>query len=128
VESSATQEIKVHSQRHCLTLSNEEMTRIQDDIAVSIPLDAGIHLIKLRHNPVEPPQAMNHHEPSVLFWIYGGPVINRSTDTEVTATWASLQGYEDVLALDVKNSAKLCALFLDTEVKAGKLLLSVAKI
>jgi hypothetical protein len=127
VEISTTQELKVHSQRNCLALSTEDMRRIQDEVAVSIPLETGIHLIKLRQNVTSTATA-SEPEPSVLLWIYGGPVINRSTDAEVTATWASLQGYEDVLALDVKQTANLCALFIDTAAKTGQLSLSVAKI
>jgi hypothetical protein len=130
VEASTTQakhvqELKVHSQQNCLALSMDEMQRIENNASVSISLDPGIHLIKLRQEMADSSPTL---EPAVMFWIYGGSVINRSTDTEVTQTWTSLQGYDDVLALDVKQSAQLCALFFGTESHPGQLSLSVAKL
>lgn len=128
-----TTEIKVHSQRQCLALTPEEMRRLQEESSVSIPLDPGIYLIKLRQDTSIPigddlRSVGDHREPAAMFWIYGGPVINKSTDVEVNATWASLQGYDDVLALDVKRPSNICALLFDTQVSSGQLSLSVAKV
>jgi hypothetical protein len=102
------------------------MQRIENGASVAISLDPGIHLIKLRQETGTTSNA--NLEPAVMFWIFGGTVINRSTDIEVTQTWASLQGYDDVLALDVKQPAQLRALFLGTESYPGQLSLSVAKL
>jgi hypothetical protein len=120
-----TTEIKVHSQRQCLALTPAEMRHLQEEVSVSIPLDPGIYLLKLRQDTTVP---IGNREPAAMFWIYGGPVINKSTDVEVNATWASLQGYDDVLALDVKRPSNICALLFDTQVSSGQLSLSVAKV
>jgi hypothetical protein len=125
VQEIKVQELKVHSQRNCFAFTTEQMRRIQEEIGTSIVLEPGINLVKLRPST----DAANHPEPSVMLWIYGGPVINQATDVEVTATWASLQGYEDLLSLDVKGRAHLCALFLDTALPvAGAVEISVARI
>jgi hypothetical protein len=130
VQEIKVQELKVQSQRNCFAFTGEQMRRIQEETAVSIVLEPGINLVKLRPgasaaNHPDP----NHPDPSVMLWIYGGPVINQATDIEVTATWASLQGYEDLLSLDVKGRAHLCALFLDTALPvAGTVEISVARV
>jgi hypothetical protein len=135
VQEIKVQELKVHSQRNCFAFTSEQMRRIQEEIGTSIVLEPGINLVKLRPNasaanhPEPNHSNPNHPEPSVMLWIYGGPVINQATDVEVTATWASLQGYEDLLSLDVKGRAYLCALFLDTALPvAGTVEISVARV
>ncbi|HEY9887237.1 MAG TPA: hypothetical protein V6D02_02485, partial [Candidatus Obscuribacterales bacterium] len=69
-------------------------------------------------------------EPVVLLWIYGGKVINKKTNVEVGATWASLNGFDDALVMDVVEPATLCAFFFDTHTSdnEGELTLSVVRI
>jgi hypothetical protein len=55
-------------------------------------------------------------EPFVFLWIYGldgSTFINTKTGVETGGTWATLNGYNDKLQLDIKEKAVVCALFFD---------------
>jgi hypothetical protein len=116
-------ELTVDSRQHCLKLSAAQMDALQQRGA-SMPLEPGRHILTL-----QPPSETRAEsakpgftEPAVIFWIYGGRVINQRTQVPVSATWASLQGYGDSLVLEVLEAATLCALFpptLDNPVSAG---------
>ncbi len=122
-------DLKVHSQHNCYRLSPEQMQAIQDT-GVSVQLQPGTNMVKLREGTFA--YSGNHPtaEPVVLLWIYGGKVVNKKTQVEVRATWASLNGYDDVLVLDVVEPATLCAFFFDTHVpdNLGELTLSVVRV
>jgi hypothetical protein len=115
-------ELKVNSQKNCFTVTPEQMRRLQTEVAVSTQLGPGINIVKIRslvgrwpaagQKPSAASSASGpESEPWVLLWIYGGKVINQQTHVEVQATWASLNGYADVLTLEVKEAAQLCAFF-----------------
>lgn len=127
MESGIVAEIKVHSQHNCYRLSPEQMNAIQDN-GVSVSLKSGTNRIKLLEGDTPYVTGIGDKaEPWVLLWIYGGKVINKSTNVEVVATWASLNGYDDELVLDVIEPATLCALLFDTSTgnHGGELTLSV---
>jgi acetyl esterase/lipase len=128
VENSTVMELKVHSQNNCFTLTPEQMNYLQNNIAVSTELQPGVNLIKLRHSDWQYPDA-TEREPSVMLWIHGGKFVNQSTGVEVAATWASLQGYDDVLVLQVKEKVTLRAFLLNTESQptGNPLTLSIAR-
>jgi hypothetical protein len=50
----------------------------------------------------------------VILWIYGGKVINKKTGKLVGCTWSSLNGYEDILNLEVLETTQIAAIFFDT--------------
>jgi hypothetical protein len=131
MEGCVVTDLKVHSKHNCFALSPEQMQRLQDEVAVSTALEPGINIVKIKSG-VFNYQTLSGHggEPLVLLWIYGGQVINQKTNVPVSATWVSLNGYDDVLTLDVKENAKLCAFFFDTNLEDndGELELSVVRI
>lgn len=121
-------DLKVHSQNNCYRLSPEQMQSIQDK-GVSVKLEPGTNIVKLREGSFSYADGQTA-EPVVLLWIYGGKVINKKTNVEVGATWASLNGFDDALVMDVVEPATLCAFFFDTHVSdnQGELTLSVVRI
>jgi acetyl esterase/lipase len=114
VKNSTVMELKVHSQNNCFLLTPEQMTYLQNNVAVAAVLEPGVNLIKLRHSDWQYPDA-TAREPSAMLWIHGGLFVNQSTGVEVDATWASLQGYDDVLVLNVKQKTTLRAFLLNTQ-------------
>ncbi|MEM9484207.1 MAG: hypothetical protein AAGA83_11000, partial [Cyanobacteria bacterium P01_F01_bin.116] len=112
----------------CYRLSPAQMNAIQDN-GVSVHLSPGTNVVKLQESDSTYTTGTGAKaEPWVLLWIYGGKVVNQQTNIEVVATWASLNGYEDSLVLDVVEPATLCAFLFDTSTgnHSGELNLSVA--
>jgi hypothetical protein len=124
-------DLKVHSKHNCFFLDPEMMRRIQQETAVKATLEPGTNIIKIRSGAFNYRlDGSSNGEPIVLLWVYGGKVINKKTNVEVGATWSSLNGYDDVLTLEVLEPATLCAFFFDTylEDNEGEVLLSVVRI
>lgn len=128
MEGCVVTDLKVHSQHNCYRLSPEQMNAIQEQ-GVSVALEPGTNIVKLREGTINYGDG-GASEPVVLLWIYGGKVINKKTNVEVAATWASLNGFDDALVMDVVEPATLCAFFFDTHVadNQGELTLSVVRI
>lgn len=128
MEGCVVTDLKVHSQHNCYRLSPEQMQAIQDK-GVSVRLEPGANIVKLREGSFSY-AADRSAEPAVLLWIYGGKVVNKKTNVEVSATWASLNGFDDALVIDVIEPATLCAFFFDTFTtdNQGELTLSVVRI
>lgn len=127
MESGVVTDLTVHSRYNCYRLSPEQMNAIQNK-GVSVALNPGTNIVKLLEN--ETPYITGtgaKAEPWILLWIYGGKVINSKTNVEVVATWASLNGYDDSLTMDVIEPATLCAFLFDTSTgnHSGELTLSV---
>ncbi len=123
-------EIKVHSRENCYLFTPEQMKRLEET-AIAIQLDPGTHRIKIRDGGFSYiAGAGSVSEQVVLLWIYGGKVINRQTNVAVNATWASLNGADDVLELTVLEPATVNAFFFDTylEDNAGELTLVVERV
>ena len=121
-------DLKVHSKHHCYQLSPEQMQSIQDS-GVSMKLESGTNIVKILEDASDD-AVKSLFEPVVLLWIYGGKVINKKTNIEVAATWASLNGYDDALVMDVIEPATLCAFCFDTPTSNndGEMTLSVVRI
>jgi phosphate transport system substrate-binding protein len=122
--------LKVHSQHNCYVLDSQTMERIQEK-AVSKILEPGHYLVKIQSG------TFGYHSGSdsvgealVLLWIYGGKIINQKTKVEVGSTWSSLNGYDDLLTLEVRETATLSAFFFDTEVddNEGEVNLSIVRV
>jgi hypothetical protein len=130
MEGCVVTDLKVHSKNNCFVLSPDQMQRIQNEVSVSTVLEPGTNLVKIKSGAFSYREADGVGEPLVLLWIYGGSVVNQKTNVPVSATWVSLNGYDDVLTLDVRESATLCALFFDTHVNdnEGELYLSVVRV
>ena len=130
MEDAVITDLKVHSQHNCYRLSPEQMNAIQDK-GVSVQLTPGTNVVKLLKGDTAYTTGTGAKaEPWVLIWIYGGKVVNQQTNVEVLATWASLNGYDDSLVLNVIEPATLCAFLFDTSTgnHSGELTLSVTMI
>ncbi|WP_448601894.1 DUF4912 domain-containing protein, partial [Thermoleptolyngbya sp.] len=111
----AVADLKVDSKANCLLLSDPDISRIQNDIAVKADLEPGKYAIRIKEGAFDYKAEVGHPgEPWVILWIYNGKVINQKTGVPVGATWSTLNGYDDVLRLEVLEPAKLNAFFLDT--------------
>lgn len=97
----------MQSRQHRLPLDRVAVDQLQEQIAVSVDLEPGTYQIKL-----QPQRPSTQAEPQMMLWIYGGRVINAKTNVKVTSTWSSLNGYDDVLNLDVLEPSTLAAFFL----------------
>ncbi|NJO80207.1 MAG: hypothetical protein HC827_17985 [Cyanobacteria bacterium RM1_2_2] len=131
MEACTVSELKVHSKHNCYVLSAEVMSRLQDEVSVSVSLETGTTVIKIREGSFDYQGATEHEgEPLVMLWIYGGKVINRKTGVPVMATWSTLNGYDDTLTLEVLEPATLCAFFFDTYIadNDGEVELSIVRI
>jgi hypothetical protein len=131
MEACTVSELKVHSKHHCYVLSAEMMSRLQNEVAVPVQLETGTNLIKIRKGSFDYRAATGDAgEPLVMLWIYGGKVINQKIGVPVTATWSTLNGYDDDLTLEVLEPATLCAFFFDTylEDNDGEVELSIVRI
>lgn len=131
MEGCTVSEMKVHSKHNAFVLNAAEMTRLQDQIAVSVRLELGTTVIKIREGGFNYRSASGHQgEPLVMLWIYGGKVVNQKTGVPAVATWSTLNGYDDTLTLEVLEPATLCAFFFDTflEDNDGAVKLSIARI
>lgn len=127
METAVVKNLKVHSQHNCYRLSPEQMNAIQDN-GVSVPLNPGTNLVQLLETDAPYITGTGAKaEPWILLWIYGGKFVNQRTNVEVVATWASLNGYDDSIALEVIEPATLCAFLFDTSTgnHSGELTLSV---
>jgi hypothetical protein len=121
-------DMNVHSRDNCYLLSPEEMERLQSHVGVSTELIPGRTVIKIQSGGFGyRVDGTEQQEPWVLLWIYGGKVMNQQTKVEVEATWVSLNGYDDALTLDVRETCTLCAFFLDTfrQDNVGEVTLSI---
>jgi hypothetical protein len=124
-------DLTVHSKHNCYKLDAATMERIQTEVAVSANLEPGTNVIKIRSGSFNAAAGdRTVGEPLVMLWIYGGKFINQKTGVEVSATWSSLNGYDDTLTLTVLEPATLCAFFFDshTEDNQGEVRLSVVRI
>lgn len=130
MEGCVVTDLKIHSKNNCFILSPDQMQRLQNEVSVSTVLEPGINLVKIKSGAFSYRDVDGAGEPLVLLWIYGGSVINQKTNVPVSATWVSLNGYDDVLTLDVKESATLCAFFFDTHLNdnEGEVSLSVVRV
>ncbi|MBD3885138.1 hypothetical protein IFO70_25750 [Phormidium tenue FACHB-886] len=131
MEGCVVTDLKVHSRGNCYRFSPEQMQSLQSEIAVSIVLEPGTNIVRITEGSFGYGAGADQQgEPLVLFWIYGGKVVNQKTNVEVSATWSSLNGYDDTLTLIVKEPVTLCAFFFDTHLEdnSGEILLSIARI
>jgi len=118
----------VHSQKHCYYIDPASMKRLEEETGASKQLQKGNYEIRIKDGTFGyHTYAGSQAEPIVLLWIYGGKVKNHSTGVEVGATWVSLNGYNDILKLDVMEPATICAFFFDTylEDNEGEVILSL---
>lgn len=124
--------LTIDSRKNCYVLDEGRLKALQSG-ANATTLEPGTYLVRINKGAFgyweESSQQLFNPEPWVLLWIYGGKFTNKNTGVEVGATWVSLNGYDDVLVLDVVETTTLAGLFLDTYEKdnTGKVTLSILK-
>lgn len=124
-------ELNVNSQQNCYRIDPGEMQKIEQQVSVSTELAVGTNVVRIKSGSFDYVSGDNQTgEPFVLLWIYGGSFKNLKTNQTVTATWSTLNGYDDTLTLEVTEPATLSAFFLDTCVgdNQGEVVLSVVNL
>jgi hypothetical protein len=126
------QNLIVHSRRNCYLLDADRIRQIQEQVSVTKTLEPGSYLVRIKDGTFGYDAVGTGHtdEPLVVLWIQGGKVINKQTDVPVAATWSTLNGYADILTLDVLETTTLHALFFDTYLddNEGELTLTIVKL
>jgi hypothetical protein len=124
-----SEDLTVHSKHNCYFIDPETMRQLEQEVGVSRKLESGNYTISINSGSFNYRNSGNQGEPIVLLWIYGGKVVNRQTGVEVAATWSSLNGYSDMLHLNVREPATICAFFFDTylEDNQGEISLAITK-
>ncbi len=125
-----SEELTIHSKYNCYFIDPDTMRRLEQEISVSRVLQPGSYFIRIKSGSFSYQHSNRQGEPIVLLWIYGGRVMNQQTGVEVAATWSSLNGYSDLLRLEVREPATICAFFFDSYIEdnQGEIVLSVTRI
>ncbi len=122
--------VRVDSKTNCYPLTPEQMQQLQQT-GVTHTLQPGLHLVRIKSGEFNYyPASGLQGEPIVMLWIFGGKVINKKTNMEIASTWSSLNGYADLLTLEVLETATLCAFFFDSYIEdnQGEVTISVVQI
>jgi hypothetical protein len=129
----AIEHLTVHSRRNCFLLDEERMKQLQEK-AVSQTLEPGIYVLRIKSGLFGyggfDSNSLPLGEPMVIFWLYGGKVINKKTRVPVGATWSTLNGFHETLTLEVQETTTLCAFFFDSfpDDNQGEVTVSVARL
>lgn len=122
--------LTIDSQKHTYVLDESRFSALQSG-ANSTKLEPGIYVVRINQGSFSygSDQEKFPGEPFVLIWIYGGKFINKKTNLEVGATWSTLNGFDDTLTLEVKETTTISGLFLDTYERdnTGEITLSILK-
>ena len=122
--------LTIDSRKDCYILDKNRMEAHESGDS-STSLEPGLYVIRISKGSFRywTQDQKFAGEPWVLLWIFGGKFINNKTNVQVGASWSSLNGYDDTLTLEILETAKLCALFLDTyaEDNSGEVTLSIFK-
>lgn len=103
--------LTVDSQKNCLLVDQGWMEALQNQ-AASAKLEPGKYVLRIDSGTFS--YGDNRvQEAFVLIWISGGKFINYKTNVETSATWSSLNGYDDTITLEVKETTNVSALLLD---------------
>jgi phosphate transport system substrate-binding protein len=129
VERCSINTLRLDMQRHVYPLDFAATDRLKQS-AVSKVLEAGQYLLKIRSGGFGYGSDTSRNEPWLLLWIHGGRAINKKTGKEVISTWSSLNGYDEVLSLDVLEDTTISAFFIDTAIddNQGEINLAVVKL
>ncbi|MBE9231737.1 hypothetical protein IQ231_08550 [Cuspidothrix issatschenkoi LEGE 03284] len=109
--------LTIDTKNNCYVINAEQINNLQTQVASKFAFDKGNFEIRISGGSYSYSQDKTGGEPYVLLWIYGengSTFINQNTGYQGVASWTTLNGYHDVLKLEVKDKAVLCALFFDT--------------
>ncbi len=118
--------LTIDSKDSCYVINQSQMDNdLQSKIAKSITLEQGTYSIKIEKGWYSYSSGSEKGEPLVVLWIYGHDnqtFINQNTGLEIGTSWTILNGFNDVLTLEVKPKQKVtvCALFLDIDARQSR--------
>jgi phosphate transport system substrate-binding protein len=129
IERCSINTLHLDMQRHVYPLDFAATDQLKQ-AAVSQILETGQYILKIRSGGFGYQADISKNEPWLLLWIHGGRVINKKTGKEVISTWSSLNGYDEVLSLDVIEETTVSAFFIDTAIddNQGEVNLAVVKL
>ncbi|WP_445175422.1 hypothetical protein, partial [Microcoleus sp.] len=108
--------LTIDTKENCYVINTDQMNNLQQNVAKSLTLNKGTFDIQITSGTYSYSADNTVGEPFVFLWIYGldgSTFINTKTGVETGGTWATLNGYNDKLQLDIKEKAVVCALFFD---------------
>ena len=108
--------LTIDTKENCYVINTDQMNNLQQNVAKSLTLNKGTFDIQITSGTYSYRADNTAGEPFVFLWIYGldgSTFINTKTGVETGGTWATLNGYNDKLQLDIKEKAVVCALFFD---------------
>jgi hypothetical protein len=108
--------LTIDTKENCYVINTDQMNNLQQNVAKSLTLNKGTFDIQITSGSYSYRADNTAGEPFVFLWIYGldgSTFINTKTGVETGGTWATLNGYNDKLQLDIKEKAVVCALFFD---------------
>ncbi|MBD2597712.1 hypothetical protein H6G74_25800 [Nostoc spongiaeforme FACHB-130] len=108
--------LTIDTKTNCYVIDANQMNHLQQNVATSFVFEKGTFDIRITGGHYSHSKAKTSGEPFILLWIYGdngSTFINKTTGFEVGATWTTLNGYNDILKLEIKERAVLHALFFD---------------
>ena len=108
--------LTIDTKENCYVINTDQMNNLQQNVAKSLTLNKGTFDIQITSGTYSYRADNTAGEPFVFLWIYGldgTTFINTKTGVETGGTWATLNGYNDKLQLDIKEKAVVCALFFD---------------
>jgi len=108
--------LTIDTKENCYVINTAQMNNLQQNVAKSLTLDKGTFDIQITSGSYSYSADNTVGEPFVFLWIYGvdgSTFINTKTGVETGGTWATLNGYNDKLQLDIKEKAVVCGLFFD---------------
>lgn len=117
--------ITVDSRRNCYVLPDG--IEPVENTAATAEIEPGVHVIRINKGSFSYFDTGEEQQPSVLLWIAGGKFKNKASEVAVGASWGCLNGYNDTYTIEVIETTKLHALFLDTNNKdnLGEIELSI---
>jgi phosphate transport system substrate-binding protein len=129
IERCSINTLRLDMQRHVYPLDFAATDQLKQ-AAVSQILETGQYILNIRSGGFGYQADISKNEPWLLLWIHGGRVINKKTGKEVISTWSSLNGYDEVLSLDVLEETTVSAFFIDTAIddNQGEVNLAVVKL
>ncbi len=126
------QSLTVDSKQNCYVLDESHLSSLKQWGSNYNALGPGKYEIKIRDGNFSywSSDKKFQLEPWALIWVKGGKFITQLTGVEVEESWCSLNGYKDIVVLDVKETTTLCGLFFDIykEDNEGKINLAIEQI
>ncbi|MBE9040309.1 hypothetical protein IQ235_05820 [Oscillatoriales cyanobacterium LEGE 11467] len=108
--------LTIDPKENCYVIDPNQMEYLQNNVAASVTLDRGTHVIRITSGRYSFSSSQTTGEPWVVLWMYGvdgSTFTNKNTGATIGATWTTLNGYDDTLTLEVSDRVVVCALFFD---------------